>query len=173
VETVAGEQSKLIVGTMRDELRTILAESFDETDTERAKRIREHFNVRRDHANTIAWTESGKAYNFGTLEGFRQSGVVAKKEWLAILDEHTRDAHRDADGQVVGLDEFFLVDGELIQFPGAPGATAENSINCRCAMQPVVDQDLKAARIARKRSRVVVLAAELDELFAEPSTNGH
>jgi HK97 family phage portal protein len=171
LSTVGGEQSKLIVATLKDQLAEALAagDTAEETATTIATRIAELFELRRNEANRIAWTETGKAYNFGTLEGFRQSEVVTKKEWLSVDDEHTRDAHREADGQVVGLDEFFLVDGELLDFPGAPGASAGNAINCRCAMQPVIDEDAKAARSTRLRNRVV-LEVDLEALFAEPAT---
>lgn len=175
LETVGGEQAKLIVSTLKDQLAEVLAAGAEGEDTATtiAARLAELFDLRRSEANRIAWTETGKAYNFGTLEGFRQSEVVAKKEWLAVDDEHTRDAHREADGQVVGLEEFFLVDGELLEFPGAPGASAGNAINCRCAMQPVIDDDAKALKQLRKRSRIRLSVKDLDELFAEPSLNGN
>lgn len=175
IENVAGEQGKLIVGTMKDDLRTLFAESdaANETSAQFSARLREFFDLRRDQANRIAWTETGKAYNFGTLEGFRQSQVVAGKEWLSALLPTTRDAHREADGQKVGLEEFFLVDGELLEHPGAPGGSADNVINCACSMQPVIDEEAKAARQVRLRSGMTLAVKDLDELFAEPSLNGH
>lgn len=167
IETVAGEQSKLIVDTLQEQFRQVLAESnaASETQQELATRISEMFDVRRSEALRIAWTEAGKAYNYGTLEGFRQSGVVTQKEWLSAGDDLVRDAHRDADGQKVDLEAFFLVDGELLEFPGAPGGTAANVINCRCAMQPVIDTEAKAAR--RHKVKVALVGTkDLDEVFA-------
>jgi hypothetical protein len=56
------------------------------------------------------------------------------KTWIAILDEHTRPAHADADGQEVNYDEPFVVDGEELMEPRDDdlGASDENIMNCRC-----------------------------------------
>jgi len=35
----------------------------------------------------------------GALEAYKQSGVVQEKEWLAALDERTRDTHIEANGR--------------------------------------------------------------------------
>jgi HK97 family phage portal protein len=171
LEAVAGEQSKLITGTLKDQLREaiVASDAAEETAAGLSKRIGDLFDLRRSEANRIAWTETGKAYNFGTLEGFRQSEVVNGKEWLAVDDDVTREAHREADGQVVGLEEFFLVDGELLEFPGAPGGSAGNVINCRCAMQPVVDTAARAAKVARRKACGARIEADLDALFAAPA----
>jgi hypothetical protein len=58
--------------------------------------------------------------------------VRLKKEWLAILDSKTRPAHVRADGQQVGLNEPYIVDGESLRFPRDPLGSAKNVINCRC-----------------------------------------
>lgn len=88
----------------------------------------------RSSAETIARTEIISASNFSTVEGWRQSGVVSTKTWLATLDDRVRDWHREAHGQTVGLDEPFIVDGEELMYPGDANGSAENVINCRCAM---------------------------------------
>jgi len=129
-----------------DELRRILLEADEGGwDTARVQReihdrISEVFNVRKSDTETerIARTEMGKAANKGTLEGYRQSGVVEKKRWLAALDDRTRDAHAEAHGQVVPLNSDFEVGGERLSYPGDPKGSLENIINCRCTTAPVV-----------------------------------
>lgn len=70
----------------------------------------------------------------GAYIGMDVIGFAAKKEWNAILDEKTRPAHRLADGQVVNIDEDFIVDGEPLMFPGDDSrASIGNTINCRCS----------------------------------------
>jgi uncharacterized protein with gpF-like domain len=54
------------------------------------------------------------------------------KEWVAILDNRTREAHVRADGQRVPTGQPFIVDGEQLQFPRDPNGSAANVINCRC-----------------------------------------
>ena len=93
-------------------------------------------------ARVIARTEIISASNKGSLEGARDTGIPLRKEWLATMDDRTRDAHLGADGQKVLLDESFIVDGESMQFPGdfTLGASAGNVINCRCSQiyEPLV-----------------------------------
>jgi len=58
-----------------------------------------------------------------------QAGAV-KKRWLATDDERTRTTHREAEGQVVDMDEKFDVgEGELM-FPGDPTGPIGEWINC-------------------------------------------
>ena len=58
-----------------------------------------------------------------------------KKEWAAILDEKTRLSHASADGQIQGLNEPYIVNGEYLMYPGdtSMGASLGNIINCRCS----------------------------------------
>jgi HK97 family phage portal protein len=94
----------------------------------------------RSSAEVIARTETIGALNGGTNEAWKQSEVVEGKEWIATLDDRVRDAHQEAHGQVVGLDESFDVGGEQLEFPGADGGSAENVINCRCTTAAVVKE---------------------------------
>lgn len=77
------------------------------------------------------------AQNAGRIEGLHQAqelGIKVKKQWMATLDSHTRDAHADLDGQIVDVDEPF--DSELgpIMYPGDPDADPANVWNCRCTL---------------------------------------
>ena len=69
----------------------------------------------------------------GAYLGAEVIGFNAKKEWNAILDDRTREAHRLADGQVVNIEEDFIVDDEPLMYPGDDSrASIGNTINCRC-----------------------------------------
>jgi SPP1 gp7 family putative phage head morphogenesis protein len=86
----------------------------------------------------IARTEVIGAYNGGTLESFKQSGIVAQKIWLATIDDHTRDTHLALHGQTVPVDGDFSSDsGASGPAPGQMGDPAED-INCRCSMLAVL-----------------------------------
>lgn len=89
-------------------------------------------------AETIARTEVVGALNGGTVEAWRQSGVVKGKRWLAELDDRTRETHQVAHGQTVGLDEDFEVGAGRGPAPGQIGL-AEEDINCRCTVTAVLD----------------------------------
>ncbi len=89
---------------------------------------------------TIARTEVNGALNGGTLLAWRQSGVVSKKEWIAALDDRTRETHIAAHGQQVDLDADFEVGVGAGPAPGQIGLPEED-INCRCSMVAVLDAD--------------------------------
>lgn len=89
-------------------------------------------------AENIARTETVGAYNAGGDIVRDDSGVEAK-EWLATADERTREAHLDADGQVVPQDEDFTVDGEQLSYPGDPRGSPANICQCRCTAAAFFD----------------------------------
>lgn len=89
-------------------------------------------------STVIARTETIRSSNAGALAAIRDVGID-KKQWLATNDTRTRPDHRHADGQIVGVDEAFVVGGEKLQYPGDPEASAKQTIQCRCTVIPIVD----------------------------------
>lgn len=98
-------------------------------------------------AATIARTEIHNAAVTAAMETTREQsreyGVTFNKEWMAVADGRTRPEHIDADGQTVAMDEKFNIGGEMMDAPGDPSGSAENVINCRCAirMNEVISDD--------------------------------
>jgi uncharacterized protein with gpF-like domain len=88
----------------------------------------------RQRAALIARTETHGAANFGAQEAAKETGLQLRKEWVSASDERTRDSHRRADGQVVGMDEPFRIGGARLMYPGDPDGPADETINCRCAV---------------------------------------
>lgn len=129
--------------TTKNKLKLSLAEGLllGEGIPDLAKRVDDVMDGRiLSSAETIARTETLSSSNAGTLFGYEQTGIIQKKEWLATMDGKTRDAHMTADGQTVGIDESFKVDGEGLQYPGDPSGSASNIINCRCTLLPVISE---------------------------------
>ncbi len=90
-------------------------------------------------SESIARTEVIGASNGGMLEGWRQSDVVKRKQWLATMsDDRTRETHVEAHGQEVALDDDFEVGDGSGPAPGQIGLASED-IQCRCTMLAVVD----------------------------------
>lgn len=85
----------------------------------------------------IVRTETMRSYNAGSDEIYRAAGVQ-QKEWLAAIDNRTRDAHAMANGQIVNMDAKFVVGGYEMNYPGDPNAPPETTINCRCVSLPVI-----------------------------------
>jgi len=77
------------------------------------------------------------AQNAGRMEGLHQAqelGIKVKKQWMATLDDRTRDTHAELDGQIRDVDEPFEVDGMEIDYPGDPTADPSLVYNCRCTL---------------------------------------
>ena len=88
----------------------------------------------------IARTESNTATNFALWKGMKQSGVVRRRQWIAINDDRTRDTHSSLHGQTRSIHRHFtLGNGLHALYPGAFGVAKED-INCRCATVPIVDE---------------------------------
>ena len=64
-------------------------------------------------------------------------GINIKKQWIATLDDRTRDTHQHLDGQVVPVNESFHVGLKLIRYPGDPTADPAMVYNCRCTMKSI------------------------------------
>lgn len=95
--------------------------------------VRDSGVVSAARAEMVARTEIIGAYNGGLETGWQQSGLEGQKVWLAALDQRTRETHREAHGQMVGLNDEFSVGGVSTKGPGQTGVAAED-INCRCSM---------------------------------------
>ena len=65
------------------------------------------------------------------------------KRWVTMLDERVRPHHMAAHGQIQPLNEPFVVNAELLRFPGDQtlGASLNNIINCRCSAEYGVMRD--------------------------------
>lgn len=101
-------------------------------------------------AEVIARTESITALRAGRQEGIEQAveqGAIRAdsivKVWDATLDSRTRPDHTAAHGQQVDgvKGVFVLADGSRLLYPGdtSLGASAGQTINCRCYAEHRVD----------------------------------
>lgn len=101
--------------------------------------INAFFGGRKSNFETerIARTTMVATDNSASQESWIQSEVVKTKIWVsALLAGRTRDAHANAHGQEVQLNEFFSVGLEPLLFPGDPNGSAGNIINCLCITIP-------------------------------------
>jgi len=97
-------------------------------------------------ALAIARTESMRTVNYGTLQGYRQSHVVERKEWIAVPDSRVRDGHIDLDRRTrndpIPHEANFVLKagnnvGAMAECPGMFGI-AEEDIFCRCSIAAVI-----------------------------------
>ena len=107
-----------------------------------ASRLQNVTDMNRNSAIRNARTAITGAENAGRVESYRYAesiGITLQKEWMATLDDKTRDEHRDLDGQRVDVDEPFRVGGEEIMFPGDPDAEGYLVYGCRCSLVSAVE----------------------------------
>lgn len=140
----AQDWNKTTLDALRGELDAAVVEgdSFKQV----KERINKAFQGRKDNAEVVGVTETGSTANQGSLEGYRQSGVVDYKEWHSG-GPNPRDHHLTAGGvfvdsgltTVVGLDDMWIVMGEQMEFPGDVRGKPQNVCNCHCGILPVVN----------------------------------
>jgi hypothetical protein len=109
-----------------------------------AKNIKQNILNVRDARSTIiagqnvglaeAWSRQKEAelIDDANLTTERGQTLGVNKEWVSILDNKTRSSHALADGQAVGVNQFYSVGGESLLYPRDPNGSAGNIINCRC-----------------------------------------
>ena len=128
--------------TTEDQIRTIVRNGIEQGfGTDKIAREIRNFapSIARTRASIIARTETHAAANFGAQEAAQLTGLELRREWVSVEDDRTRPDHADANGQVVGMNEPFEVEGEQLMYPGDPSGSAGNIINCRCAVVFVFD----------------------------------
>lgn len=106
-----------------------------------AKNIAEQTEANYNQALRIARTEGGRVQTETTQKAYEEAeglGIKIMKQWVASLDDTTRDEHADLDGQTVGIDEEFEIDGYSAIGPRMFGE-AEMDINCRCSTIVIVN----------------------------------
>ena len=89
------------------------------------------------HMQRLARTAMTSAQNAGRIEAMHNAeemGIKVQKEWIATLDNKTRDSHQHLDGQVQDVDKPFLSVLGDIMYPGDPDADPANVWCCRCSL---------------------------------------
>lgn len=133
-------RSKKINDATFDDIKRVLADAYD-NNWSQSQLVKEINQLYGDYGYTraelIARSEMASAINQSSVESYRQNSIEYK-EWLTSMDEATRDAHAEADGQIVAIDQPFIVDGEMLDAPGDPRGRPDNTINCRCTVLPAL-----------------------------------
>lgn len=95
-----------------------------------------------DRAITIANNEILRVQSIATQARMEQLAArhpAMNKQWKHINAARVpRPGHIAADGQVVPIDQPFLVEGEELMYPRDPSGSPQNTINCHCLSRPYV-----------------------------------
>ena len=102
-----------------------------------ARNLNNTTNVDYNKSLRIAKTEGHRIQQEATYNVQKraiQKGASIVKQWDSTLDKKTRKTHRELDGQIVGVDEYFVtLNGDKALYPSGFGVARED-INCRCCL---------------------------------------
>jgi len=144
-------------------------------------RILERWPYARLQAARIVRTEINRAANVGAMAGGSTFKFEQQKEWIAAMDNRTRGTdpkdhanHRELDGNIVNEAAVFIDvrNGDQLQFPGDPSASAASTINCFLPKE-LVDIDLrfikKAFRSIYKGKVITIKTASGNSFTCTPN----
>lgn len=130
------QKSQIITSTSLELVREAILkgqrEGLGKTEIAELIRTRVGGGMGEARSRTIARTETHNAATYSMQQAAEETERPLIREWIAVHDERSREAHIEADGQQRELDQPFEVGGELIDRPGE--GSAENAINCRCTL---------------------------------------
>lgn len=94
-----------------------------------------------NRAATIRYarTATTEAENAGRIDSFHRAedmGIKMRQQWVATLDDRTRQSHVDMDGEVVDVGEKF---SNGLRYPADPLGDPSEVYNCRCTVIAVVE----------------------------------
>ena len=95
-------------------------------------------------AEMIARTEIHPAVMYGSQLAAKSLSSVGQKKWMSTNDDRTRETHLLAGAEsAVDMDQTFMVGSDALSFPGDPVGSAEEVINCRCALGYIEKETIK------------------------------
>lgn len=157
--------------TTRDYLLGVLNEStvegwsLDETlnalDTQTFTRMQ---------AARIVRTEVNRAANVGVMAQADSFEFQLQKTWIATHDKRTRGQHPGdhanhiaLDGITIDLEDDFTdpINGDKLEQPGDPNASAASTINCRCSIGTSAKRDARGNLIPKRQSTTVIYPSQI------------
>lgn len=124
------------------------------------------------------WGVSDEA-DWESMLDTKLKGIGIQKQWIAYLDDRTRDTHQDLDGQIEDVDAYFIAYGARgrfsIMFPRDPEAVPEMICNCRCRLRKIYPEyeNVNDQRRAGVNPREVIPFMSFDEWEDYKSGNSY
>ena len=130
-------------------------------------------------ARTVAVTEVLRAHNVSRQEAAIQNPCITRKMWRHTGEHKNepRENHVAMDGQIVDVDKPFALtgmDGTVYNpmFPVDPDLPPEESINCHCIAQDIVDDDILAMPLEERQRLQQEAIDSLDAQWEEEQKAG-
>lgn len=158
-----------INATTRDALIRVLSiMQFEGLGVDAAVQRLDNWPYEEFQAARIVRTEVNRAANTGSKAQSETSQWQQVKEWIAIHDNRTRGNpisgakdhanHWALDKITIDENDVFIDprNGDRLDFPGDPNASAESTINCRCSVAYTFKRDQNGNLIPKRQSTVVL-----------------
>lgn len=108
-----------------------------------------------------ARTATTSAQNGGRIDSYKRAkemGIDIQQQWVATLDNRTRDTHRALDGEIIDVAKDKWHPAKFsngCKFPGDPAGPPEEIYNCRCTLIGVIDKiDYKLSDVTQRDSKL-------------------
>lgn len=149
-------------------LRTLAAATAAGWSTDQTIDRLQDWPYERFQAARIVRTETNRAANVGSTAQAQTSRYEQQKEWMSADDFRVRgnpktgaEDHADhfsIDGNKIDADDLFhdLRNGDQLQFPGDPNASAASTINCRCHASYTFKRDAQGNLIPKRSTTTVI-----------------
>lgn len=152
--------------TTRDKLLEILNQAVTQGwSVDRTVKEIEDLPFLKFQAARIVRTEVGRAANVGTKAQSETFPYEQMKEWISAHDKRVRGidpedhaSHIGLDGTRINAGDLFKDprNGDLLDHPGDPRASAESTINCRCTLAYTAKRDGNGRLIPKRVSTSVI-----------------
>ncbi len=162
IEKITFEVSR----TTRDELLKVLNQAVTEgwSIDETVKRI-ESLPFTKMQAARIVRTEVNRAANVGAKAQSSTFAFEQNKEWISAEDNRVRGLkpsdhanHVVLDGVTINEGDVFvdIRNGDRLELPGDPRASAASTINCRCSVAYVAKRNAEGRLIPKRQTTTVI-----------------
>ena len=103
-------------------------------DAEEEQRQKERHYISEDRARLLAEEESNTLFNCSDFYKARELGYKYKT-WITMRDSRVRETHARVDDKTIPINDYFLVGNSIMLYPRQPGASAKESVGCRCSLK--------------------------------------
>lgn len=132
------------VGTIRDELQSLVTENANATASELSDLIANKFEViSTSRANLIGRTTVTSVNGSTARETWKKRNEQIQDPqqkivpvWLTMNDGKVRSSHKSVNRQPPSAQGTWNLNGTAVKYPGDPAAGAKNACNCRCVLVP-------------------------------------
>ncbi len=152
--------------TTRNALLKVLSQGVEEgMGIDQMVSLLKEWPFERYQAARIVRTEVNRAANVGATAQESTAEYEQQKIWIAVNDNRTRGKkpgehanHVALNGTTIDKGDVFVdpINGDQLEFPGDPKASAASTINCRCSVAYVNKRDANGELVPKRKTTAVI-----------------